>query len=176
MRIQILILGFKGLTASIFYQILSIYSHVWRSVWIIRFKGSSLSTGLWSSGERGRACSQAKMKLWSVQDNMSSSYNLCLGLFGNISLIFQLIKFVNAHGRDLLRQQHFGSHSVGQNQGDLPGIPPHAASSGPGVLGLLFSVMNRLQNPVPTVPSTPQVNLTTESVCMLLHPQEPICN
>ena len=79
---------------------------------------------------------------------------------------------MNAHGRDLLRQQHFGSHSAGQNQGGLPGIPPHAASSGPGVLGLLFSVMNRLQNPAPTVPSTPQVNLTTESVRMLLHPQE----
>ena len=103
---------------------------------------------------------------------MSSSYNLCLGLFGKISFIFQLIKFVNAHGRDLLRQQHFGSHSAGQNKGGLPGIPPHAASSGPGLLGLLFSVMNRLQNPAPTVPPTPQVNLTTEPVRMLLHLQE----
>ena len=76
---------------------------------------------------------------------------------------------MNAHGKDLLKQQHFGSHSVGQNQGSLPGIPPHAASSGPGpgLLGLLFSVMNRLQNPAPTVPPTPQVNLTTEPVCML---------
>ena len=103
---------------------------------------------------------------------MSSSYNLWLGLFGKISFIFQLIKFVNAHGRDLLRQQHFGSHSVGQNQGGLPGIAPHAASSGPGLLGLVFSVMNRLQNPAPTVPATPQVNLTTEPVRMLLHLQE----
>ena len=103
---------------------------------------------------------------------MSSWYNLCLGLFGKISFIFQLIKFVNAHGRDLLRQQHFGSHSAGQNQGGLPGIPPHAASSGPGLLGLLFGVMNRLQNPAPTVPPTPQVNLTTEPVRMLLHLQE----
>ena len=103
---------------------------------------------------------------------MSSSYNFCLGLFGKISFIFQLIKFVNAHGRDLLKQQHFGSHSAGQNQGGLPGVPPHAASSGPGLLGLLFSVMNRLQNPAPTVPPTPQVNLTTEPVRMLLHLQE----
>ena len=79
---------------------------------------------------------------------------------------------MNAHGRDLLKQQHFGSHSVGQNQGGLPGIPPNAASSGPGLLGLLFSVMNRLQNPAPTVPPSPQVNLTTEPVCMLLHPRE----
>ena len=79
---------------------------------------------------------------------------------------------MNAHGRDLLRQQHFGSHSAGQNQGGLPGIPPHAASSGPGLLGLLFSVMNRLQNPAPTVPPTPQVNLTTEPVRMLSHLQE----
>ena len=79
---------------------------------------------------------------------------------------------MNAHGRDLLRQQHFGSHSAGQNQGGLPGIPPHSASSGPGLLGLLFSVMNRLQNPAPTVPPTPQVNLTTEPVRMLLHLQE----
>ena len=79
---------------------------------------------------------------------------------------------MNAHGRDLLRQQHFGSHSAGQNQGGLPGTPPHAASSGPGLLGLLFGVMNRLQNPAPTVPPTPQVNLTTEPVRMLLHPQE----
>ena len=103
---------------------------------------------------------------------MSSSYNLWLGLFGKISFIFQLIKFVNAHGRDLLRQQHFGSHSAGRNQGGLPGIPPHSASSGPGLLGLLFSVMNRLQNPAPTVPPTPQANLTTEPVRMLLHPWE----
>ena len=103
---------------------------------------------------------------------MSSLYNLWLGLFGKISFIFQLIKFVNAHGRDLLRQQHFGSHSAGQNQGGLPGIPPHAASSGPGLLGLLFGVMNRLQNPAPTVPPTPQVNLTTEPVRMLSHLQE----
>ena len=79
---------------------------------------------------------------------------------------------MNAHGRDLLKQQHFGSDSVGQKQGGLPGIPPHSASSGPGLLGLLFSVMNRLQNPAPAVPPTPQVNLTTEPVCMLLHPQE----
>ena len=103
---------------------------------------------------------------------MSSLYNLWLGLFGKISFIFQLIKFVNAHGRDLLRQQHFGSHSAGQNQGGLPGIPPHAASSGPGLLGLLFSVMTRLQNTEPTVPPTPQVNLTTEPVRMLSHLQE----
>ena len=32
--------------------------------------------------------------------------------------------------------------------------------------------MNRLQNPAPTVPPTPQVNLTTEPVRMLLHLQE----
>ena len=88
------------------------------------------------------------------------------------SFIFQLLKFVDAHGRDFLKQQHFGTHSVGQNQGGSLGVPPHAASSGPGLLGLLFSVMNRLQNPAPTVPPTAQVNLTTEPVCMLLHLQE----
>ena len=86
--------------------------------------------------------------------------------------IFQLLKFLDAHGRVLLQQQHFGTHSVGENQGGPLGVPPHAASSGPGLLGLLFGVMNRLQNPAPTVPPTAQVNFTTEPVCMLLHLQE----
>lgn len=97
-----------------------------------------------------------------LMHNLSIPPSVSEGLLNTTVNTKELIKFVNAHGRDLLRQQHFGSHSVGQNQGGLPGIPPHAASSGPGLLGLLFGVMNRLQNPAPTVPPTPQVNLTTE--------------